>query len=289
MQDDEAVGHARDYRLRMPKPPSQTSAQGDAALVRALTLVRDLRARCAWDRVQTRETLRPYLVEEALELDQALKHGEPAELRDELGDLLLHLAFQIVIGEEQGEFDAATVTRALEEKMWRRHPHLFGGPPTPDHEGWERVKTRERGALKESLTVPGSGTLRGLPPSLPPLLMAYRLQERAAGVGFDWPDAKGPMQKVKEETVELEVEMRDAGSWMRDSLRDEIGDLLFAVVNLARKLAIDPRAALEQANDKFRRRFEAVEQLAAERGVDIGRASLEQLDRLWNEVKAQSL
>src|SRR5882762_7680612 len=281
MQDDEAVGRARDYRLRMPNQPSPESARGDAALARALALVRNLRARCPWDRAQTRETLRPYLVEEALELDQALRDGESAELRDELGDLLLHLAFQLVIGEEKREFDAEAVTHALEQKMWRRHPHLFGDSQTSDHEGWERTKRKERGA--------GSGTLRGLPPSLPPLLMAYRLQERAAGVGFDWPDAKGPMEKVKEETVELEVEMRDAGSGMRDSLRDEIGDLLFAVVNLARKLAIDPRAALEQANDKFRRRFEAVEQLAAERGVDIGRASLEQLDRLWNEVKAQSL
>src|SRR5213079_834332 len=260
-------------------PPNSRAT--DAALSRALALVRDLRARCPWDHAQTRDTLRPYLVEEALELDQALRRGEPAELRDELGDLLLHLAFQIVIGEERREFDADAVTRGLEEKMWRRHPHLFGDSPTPDHEGWERVKRREQGA--------GSGTLRGLPPSLPPLLMAYRLQERAAGVGFDWPDAKGPMQKVHEEIVELEVEMRDAGSGMRDSLRDEIGDLLFAIVNLARKLAIDPRVALERANDKFRRRFEAVERLAAERGVDVGRASLEDLDRLWDEVKAQSL
>ena len=136
----------------MAQQPAERSAHGDGSLARALALVRDLRARCPWDHAQTRDTLRPYLVEEALELDQALEHGEPAELRDELGDLLLHLAFQIVIGEEQGEFDAATVTRALEEKMWRRHPHLFGGSPTPDHEGWERVKKRERRA--------GSGTLR---------------------------------------------------------------------------------------------------------------------------------
>ena len=263
--------------------PFMDTPAPDSAIARALALVRDLRARCPWDHAQTRETLRPYLVEEALELDQALKHGEPAELRDELGDLLLHLAFQIVIGEEQGELDAATVTRALEEKMWRRHPHLFGGSPTPDHEGWERVKKRERGALKESLTVPGSGTLRGLPPSLPTLLMAYRLQERAAGVGFDWPDAQGPMEKVKEEIAELE---REAGTGKRERLQDELGDLLFAVVNLARKLEIDPRAALEQANDKFRRRFEGVERLAEERGVDIGRASLDQLDRLWDETKA---
>jgi ATP diphosphatase len=257
----------------------QNARPDGVALSRALALVRDLRARCPWDHAQTRETLRPYLVEEALELDHALKDGEPAELRDELGDLLLHLAFQIVIGEERREFDAATVTRALEEKMWRRHPHLFGDAKTPDHEGWERIKKQERGV--------GSGTLRGLPPSLPPLLMAFRLQERAAGVGFDWPDAKGPMEKVKEEIGELEVEMRDAGSGMRDALQDEIGDLLFAVVNLARKLAIDPRAALERANDKFKRRFEAVERLAAERGVDVGRASLEDLDKLWEEVKTR--
>jgi len=258
----------------MPQQPSPESARGDAALARALALVRDLRARCPWDHAQTRDTLRPYLVEEALELDQALKDGEPAELRDELGDLLLHLAFQLVIGEEKCQFDAEAVTRALEEKMWRRHPHVFGDSPTPDHKGWERTKRKQRGA--------GSGTLRGLPPSLPPLLMAYRLQERAAGVGFDWPDAKGPMEKVKEEIAELE---RETANGKRESVEDEVGDLLFAVVNLARKLAIDPRAALERANDKFRQRFEALERLAAERGVDVGRASLEQLDRLWDEVK----
>jgi len=248
----------------------------DAALARALALVRDLRARCPWDQAQTRATLRPYLVEEALELDQALTHGQPAAVRDELGDLLLHLAFQIVIGEERREFDAATVTRALEEKMWRRHPHLFGDSPTPDHQGWERVKQQERGA--------GSGTLRGLPPSLPPLLMAYRLQERAAGVGFDWPDAKGPLEKVKEELDEVE---RATGNVERATLEDELGDLLFAVVNLARKLEIDPRAALERANEKFTRRFEALERLAAERGVEVGRAKLEELDRLWDEVKTR--
>ena len=261
----------------MPQQPSPESARGDAALARALALVRDLRARCPWDHAQTRETLRPYLVEEALELDQALKDGELTDLRDELGDLLLHVAFQIVIGEERREFDAEAVTRALEEKMWRRHPHLFGDSPTPDHEGWERVKRRERGAR--------SGTLRGLPPSLPALLMALRLQERAAGVGFDWPDATGPMQKVKEEIAELE---RETGKGKRERLEDEVGDLLFAVVNLARKLQIDPRAALERANEKFTRRFEAVERLAAERGVDVGRTSLERLDQLWDEVKAQS-
>jgi nucleoside triphosphate diphosphatase len=246
----------------------------DAALARALALVRDLRVRCPWDRAQTPETLRPYLVEEVLELDQAIKAGDLVELRDELGDLLLHLAFQIVIGEERKQFDAESVTHQLEEKMWRRHPHLFAGAEAPDHQTWERSKSRERGA--------GSGTLRGLPPTLPPLLMAFRLQERAAGVGFDWPDVRGPLEKVKEEIGELE---RATGDGQRATIEDEVGDLLFAVVNLARKLEIDPRAALEHANDKFKRRFEEVERLAETRGLEIGRVSLEQLDKLWDEVK----
>ncbi len=252
--------------------------QGDSALGRALALVRDLRARCPWDRSQTPQTLRPYLVEEVLELDHAIGTDDPATLRDELGDVLLHIAFQIVIGEERSQFDAEAVTRGLEEKMWRRHPHLYGGQAGADHDWWERVKRRERGE--------GRGTLSGLPPTLPPLLMAYRLQERAAGVGFDWPDASGPLAKVKEEIGEVEREQQ-GGS--RQRLEAEVGDLLFAVVNLARKLDIEPGRALERANETFQRRFDALEQLAAERGLEIGRASLEELDQLWDEVKRQSL
>src|SRR2546428_4091563 len=161
----------------------------DAALAGALAWVRARRARCPWDRAQTAATLRPYLVEEVLELDQALKTGNPAEVRDELGDLLLHLAFQIVIGEERQAFDAESVTRTLEEKMWRRHPHLFAGADRPDHEGWERV---ERGGREDGRKQ--RGTLSGLSRTLPPLLMAVPLQERGAGVGVDLPDAKGPLQ-----------------------------------------------------------------------------------------------
>jgi len=246
----------------------------DAALARALALVRDLRARCPWDRAQTRATLRPYLVEEVLELDHALRGGTAAELRDELGDLLLHLAFQIVFGEERHEFDAEAVTRALEAKMWRRHPQLFAGAERPDHETWEGTKQRERGAA--------GGVLGPLPPTLPALLVAFRLQERAAGVGFDWPDASGPLLKVREELDELERELRTTEP---DAIADEMGDLLFAAVNLSRKLGVDPRAALERANDKFRRRFEALARLAEQRGLALGRASLEQLDALWEEVK----
>jgi|SRR6266576_2345437 len=250
-----------------------TSRPADAALGRALALVRDLRARCAWDAAQTPDTLRPYLVEEALELDQAIRSSDARETTDELGDLLLQLAFHIVIGEERGTHDAEAVTQGLERKMWRRHPHLFEGGAKP--ESWEGIKRREQGA--------GSGTLRGLPNMLPPLLMAYRLQERAAGVGFDWPDAKGPLAKVKEETAELERETQ------RETIEEELGDLLFAVVNLARKLGVEPSQALEKANDKFTRRFGAVERLAAEQGLVLGRATLAELDGLWDKVKAQSL
>ena len=250
--------------------------QGDSALGRALALVRDLRARCSWDGAQTPQTLRPYLIEEALELDQAIRGGDPEAMRDELGDLLLHLAFQIVIGEERSQFDAEIVAKTIEQKMWRRHPHLFEGAPRADHETWELTKRREpRGGRRT--------TLSGLPPTLPPLLMAYRLQERAAGVGFDWQDARGPLDKVKEETAELEREMR---SGERGAVEDELGDLLFAAVNLSRKLGVEPNQALEKANDKFTRRFEALEELAALRGVEIGRASLEELDKLWDEVKS---
>jgi MazG family protein len=252
--------------------------QGDSALGRSLSLVRDLRTRCPWDRAQTPQTLRPYLVEEVLELDHAIQTDDPEALRDELGDVLLHLAFQIVIAEERSQFNAEVVTRSLEEKMWRRHPHLYAGAPGSDHANWELVKRREPRAGGKR------GTLAGLPPTLPPLLAAYRLQERAAGVGFDWPDAAGPMAKVKEETAELE---REAGSGMRDALEAELGDLLFAVVNLSRKLGIEPNHALERANEKFTRRFEGVEALAEERGIQIGRATLAELDKLWEEVKAR--
>src|SRR6266536_3478808 len=255
--------------------------QGDSALGRALGLVRELRQRCPWDRAQTPQTLRPYLVEEALELDHAIQTDDPEAMRDELGDLLLHLAFQIVIAEERSQFNAEVVTHTLEEKMWRRHPNLFGegrGGSHYDHAGWELVKRREpRAGGKRS-------TLSGLPPTLPPLLMAYRLQERAAGIGFDWPDVRGPLAKVKEETAELEKEL---GAGRREQIEEEIGDLLFAAVNLARKLGIEAGQALERSNLKFQQRFEKVETLAEERRLEMGRATLEELDRLWNEVKAR--
>lgn len=239
------------------------------ALERVIALVRDLRMRCAWDRVQTRETLRPYLVEEVLELDQALADNDQDLIREELGDFLLHLAWQFVIAEENGETTPDELADRVVRKMQRRHPHLFSlGPKEP----WELLKKKE-----------GRGTLEGLPRTLPDLLMAHRLQERAAGVGFDWSDTKGPAAKVREELQEVEHELEQGGD--RDALADEIGDLLFAVVNLARKAEVAPGPALDRANRKFRRRFEAMETLAAARGIEVHSAGLEKLDGLWDEVK----
>ena len=248
--------------------------QDNSALGRAMAMVRDLRSRCAWDKAQTRETLRPYLLEEVLELDHALSEGHSEQIRGEVSDLLLHLAFQLVIGEELGEFTPGDVAGELEAKMRRRHPHLFdlGGA-----EPWEQIKRRER----------RGNILGGLIPTLPPLLMANRLQERAASVGFDWPDLKGPLGKVREELTEVEGALRDApGHAPGKDLVEEIGDLLFAVVNLARKAGVHPGTALDEANRKFRRRFEDVERLALERGVDVSAAGLEVLDGFWDEVKS---
>lgn len=265
------------------------NAAATGALERAMALVADLRVRCAWDRAQTRATLRPYLVEEAHELDHALAEGDVAAIREELGDLLLQLAYHCVIATERQEFGPADLADILERKMRRRHPHLFDLGPA---EHWEALKRREKA---------GRGTLDGLPPTLPDLLLAFRLQERAASVGFDWPDAAGPLAKLREELHELEqaVARAPAPEPPTDALVghapppdpaaevvEEVGDLLFSVVNLARKLGVTPTEALGRANRKFVARFRQVEQLAAERGIELGRAGLEVLDRLWDEAKA---
>ena len=259
--------------------------QAAEAVGRIVELVRDLRKRCSWDAAQTRDTLRSYLIEEVLELDQALADGDPKKIKNELGDLVLHLAFQIVLGEEAGQFGAEDVTRAIETKMWRRHPHLF-----PEKLGDEKGVTRDAShnpatweKLKRAERRDGQGSLDGLPPSLPALIMAFRLQERAAGVGFDWPDLKGPLAKLHEEIGELEREL--TGKVNAERVSAEIGDLLFSVVNVARKAGVDPRAALQRANTRFTERFRKVEALAAERGMDIGTAGLEALDKLWEESK----
>ncbi len=237
-----------------------------------MATVRDLRERCAWDKAQTRETLRPYLIEEVLELDHALGEGQAGQIRGEVSDLLLHLAFQLVIAEELGEFTPREVADELEAKMHRRHPHLFD---LGDAEPWEQIKRRER----------RGHVLGGLIPTLPPLLMASRLQERAASVGFDWPDADGPLGKVREELAEVEEELNTPGRAPSEALVEEIGDLLFAVVNLARKAGVHPGPALDRANRKFRTRFDQIERLAAQRGIELENSGLEVLDGLWDEAK----
>jgi ATP diphosphatase len=266
--------------------------QENSALGRTVAIVRDLRRRCPWDRVQTRATLRPYLVEEVLELDHALGLGDPTAIKEEVGDLMLHLSWQLVLGEENGEFTADEVADLVVRKMERRHPHLFDlGPKEP----WEVLKRRENGA----------GILAGIVPTLPSLQAAYRLQQKAASVGFDWPDATGPIDKVSEELDEVLLEMdaekqRDGAAAESanadlgaerdpaDPLAAEVGDLLFAVVNLARKLRVQPSVALDAANKKFRSRFEQVETLAAERKIDMATAGLAKLDELWGEVKKRT-
>lgn len=236
-----------------------------------LALMRDLRRRCEWDAAQTHESLRPYLIEEAHEVDEALLAGDDARLREELGDLLLQILFHSVVAEERGAFDLHDVAESFVTKMKARHPHLYGDGV---REPWEKMKAKKRGSITE-----------GLPAGLPSLHRAFRLQDRAAGVGFDWPNTEGPVEKVREELSEVEKELTGDGA-ASDALQDEIGDLLFAVVNLARKAGVHPALALDRANKKFERRFQGVERLAAERGIVVADAGLPVLDALWDEVKA---
>ncbi|HEY7766932.1 nucleoside triphosphate pyrophosphohydrolase [Longimicrobium sp.] len=242
-------------------------------LDRALALVKFLRAGCPWDAAQTPSSLTRYLLEEAHEVAAAIGAGDAEALRGELGDLLLNVAFQVVIGEETGTFSREQVVAGLEQKMRRRHPHLYGLGPAED---WDTLKRRERGGGP-----PGS-VLDDVPAGLDPLLRAFRVQDRVARVGFDWDDPRGAWEKVREETDEVGRELDAADP---ERLEDELGDLLFAAVNLARLAGAHPSAALARANAKFERRFRALEGLAGERGVVFGQATLAELDTLWDEVK----
>ena len=257
--------------------------QDKPTLEDTLALMRDLRRRCDWDAAQTHESLRPYLIEESHEVDDALKSGDDRMLREELGDLLLQILFHSVIAEERGAFGLHDVAETLITKMRARHPHLYGdGVKRP----WEVQKAKKRISIVD-----------GLPVMLPSLHRAHRLQDRAAGVGFDWPDANGPLEKVVEETSEVRQildgsppQFTEHGAPVpnaqHEALEDELGDLLFAVVNLCRKVGVHASLALDRANMKFARRFQAIEKLAAQRGINVNDAGLEKLDALWDEVKA---
>ncbi|HET9010937.1 MAG TPA: nucleoside triphosphate pyrophosphohydrolase [Gemmatimonadaceae bacterium] len=252
--------------------------QEKAGLPDALALMKDLRARCEWDAAQTHESLRPYLIEEAYEVDDAIRAGDDALLREELGDLLLQVLFHSVVAEERGAFDFGDVAEGFLRKMKSRHPHLYEGGA---RQSWEGMKAKKRESIVD-----------GLPADLPALHRAFRLQDRAAGVGFDWPDAAGPAEKVEEELAEVRAEVaagaRAAGYGVPDpKLEEELGDLLFSVVNLCRKLGVHPSLALDKANTKFSRRFQGVEALARDRGIAVHSAGLEVLDGLWDEVKGE--
>lgn len=240
-------------------------------LDRALELVRFLRQNCPWDAAQTPTSLIPYLLEEAHETADAVSAGDEPHLKAELGDLLLNVAFQIVLAEERNAFTAQDVVGTLEEKMKRRHPHLYGG----EQEDWEVLKARER---KEQ----GASVLHGVAKGLDPLSRAHRIQERVASVGFDWADARGAFEKVAEELEEVREAM-EAGN--AGEVEEELGDLLFAVVNLTRLTGVHSLQALQRANAKFTGRFEKLEALASSRGLVLGEATLEELDALWDEVK----
>lgn len=240
----------------------------------ALELMRDLRKRCEWDAAQTHQSLRPYLVEEAAEVDDAIAEGNDALLRDELGDLLLQVLFHAVVGEERQAFDVEDIAGALVAKMRSRHPHLYGDGVKRD---WESMKAGSRRFIDE-----------GLATGLPALHRAQRLQDRAAGVGFDWPDTRGPLEKVHEEIAEVEAHLTAEGT-VRDqsAVEGELGDLLFAVVNLCRKSNVHAGLALDAANHKFVRRFRGMEALAQERALEFATLTLAQQDELWDAMKAR--
>ncbi|MEC8319498.1 MAG: nucleoside triphosphate pyrophosphohydrolase [Pseudomonadota bacterium] len=259
-------------------------------MLNLLTLMAQLRdpdTGCPWDVQQDFASIAPYTIEEAYEVADAIARGDIADLRDELGDLLLQVVFHARIAEEAGHFDFTAVAAAISDKLVRRHPHVFGDrgkiSAATQIASWESLKAAERASNAAAKGRPES-VLDGVPLPFPALLRAYKLQRRAARVGFDWPELAPVAAKVEEEWAELTAEIDKAGDQAR--LTEEVGDLLFAVVNLARHLEIDPEAALRAGNAKFERRFRAVEDGFREKGRQMAAASLEDMEVLWNAAKA---
>ena len=253
-------------------------------LIEIMARLRDPNGGCPWDLEQTFATIAPYTVEEAYEVADAIQRGSLSDLRDELGDLLLQVVFHARMAEEQGAFDFAAVAEAINDKMVRRHPHVFGEVVHRDAaeqtRAWETIKAGER-AAKAGGTV--ASLTDDVPVALPALTRAVKLSSRVARVGFVWPSAKEVLAKLHEEVAELEAEIA-AGD--RDEARDELGDVLFVCANLARELEVDPEAALRGTNDKFVRRFKYIEQRLAERGSSPEASDLAEMDALWDEAKA---
>ena len=253
-----------------------------AAFDRLLTIMDELRAQCPWDKKQTTESLRHLTIEETFELSDAILEGNPEEIKKEVGDLLLHLVFYAKIGSEQGSYDIRTVIDSLCEKLIRRHPHIYGDTVAQDEEtvkqNWEKIKLTEKGNVS---------VLGGVPKSLPALIKAMRIQEKARGVGFDWEEPEQVWEKVKEEMGEFEAEFRvGAGSQIdQEKASGEFGDLLFSLINYARFIDINPEEALERTNIKFISRFQYLERAAKVAGKNLSEMSLAEMDVYWEEAK----
>lgn len=261
-----------------------------AAFERLLTIMDELRAQCPWDRKQTLETLRPLTIEETYELGDAILENDLEGVRKELGDLILHIVFYAKIGAEKKSFDITDVLNGICDKLIRRHPHIYGDVQVKDDEevkaNWERIKLAEKsekpGRAGEAAT---PSVLEGVPRGLPSLVKAVRVQDKARGVGFDWDDRDQVWQKVNEELAELKHEV-DTGSARQ---ADELGDVLFSLVNYARFLDLDPDEALERTNRKFIRRFQFLEREAAKDGKQFGSMTLPEMDAYWEQAKRSGL
>ena len=268
-----------------------TPSRDIARLIEIMAALRTPTTGCPWDLEQNFATIAPYTIEEAYEVADAIARADLDDLRDELGDLLLQVVFHARMAQEQGAFDFGDVVQAITEKLVRRHPHVFGdaGGLSADavESLWERIKAQERADRSQKANDPGDappeGALAGVPVALPALTRALKLQVKAGKVGFDWDDPRAVLAKIREEADEIAADL-DRGD--RSAAAAEVGDLLFAVVNLARHLAADPEAVLRATNRKFERRFASIEQSLAERGKSPADATLAEMDALWDQAKA---
>ncbi len=267
-----------------------TPSRDIARLIEIMAALRHPETGCSWDLAQSFASVAPYAIEEAYEVADAVERGDREDLREELGDLLLQVVFQARIAEEEGSFDFGGVVEAITAKLVRRHPHIFGDrrdlTPAEVKAAWGRIKAEEKAARAAREKHPGggqgaSGLLGSVGSGLAPLPRAVKLQMIAGTVGFDWSDPRAVLAKIREEADEVEAVLGD-----RDAMADEIGDLLFAVANLARHAGVDPEAALHGANRKFERRFGHIERALAARGSSLQGAGLDAMEALWSEAKA---
>jgi ATP diphosphatase len=248
-------------------------------------MLRDPETGCPWDIKQTFASIIPHTIEEAYEVADAIEHGDMHDIKDELGDLLFQVVFYAQLGKEQSEFDFESIAAAISDKLIRRHPHVFGNPLEMSDEQlnkqWEKIKAEERAASGKSQD---SSLLANVPVGMAPLTRAQKLQKMCAKVGFDWPELGPVVDKIQEEIIEVMDEV-NVPNPNQQAIEEEIGDLLFAVVNLSRHLNVDAETALRKANKKFEGRFRKVEHAFTKQDIELGDASLEQMEAVWQEVK----